>query len=90
MKYPTVFVSFPSNSSTRTSCDNQKTPYKWTYLQNRNRRTDFENKFMVTKGDSWEVEMTWGIAIGIYTLWYMQDWPKRTCCIAQGILPNIL
>ena len=26
--------------------------YKWTYLQNRNRLTDIENKFMVTKGDS--------------------------------------
>ena len=25
--------------------------YKWTYLQNRNRLTDFENKFMVTKGE---------------------------------------
>ena len=23
--------------------------YKWTYLQNRNRLTDIENKFMVTK-----------------------------------------
>ena len=26
--------------------------YKWTYLQNRNRLTDIENKPMVTKGDS--------------------------------------
>ena len=24
--------------------------YKWTYLQSRNRLTDIENKFMVTKG----------------------------------------
>ena len=24
--------------------------YKWTYLQNRNRLTDIENKLMVTKG----------------------------------------
>ena len=24
--------------------------YKWTYLQNRNRHTDIENKFTVTKG----------------------------------------
>ena len=24
--------------------------YKWTYLQNRNRLTDLENIFMVTKG----------------------------------------
>ena len=25
--------------------------YKWTYSQNRNRVTDVENKFMVTKGE---------------------------------------
>ena len=25
--------------------------YKWTYLQNRNRLTDIENKVMVTKGE---------------------------------------
>ena len=25
--------------------------YKWTYLQNRKRLTDIENKFMVTKGE---------------------------------------
>ena len=27
--------------------------YKWTYLQNRNRLTDFENKLMATKGERW-------------------------------------
>ena len=41
--------------------------YKWTYLQNRNRVTDAENKLMVTKGEvgggiNWE--------IGIDTLLY--------------------
>ena len=29
---------------------NLKNCYKWTYLQNRNRLTDIENKLMVTKG----------------------------------------
>ena len=29
---------------------NLKKWYKWTYLQNRNRHTDTENKLMVTKG----------------------------------------
>ena len=29
---------------------NLKKGYKWTYLQNRNRVTDVENKLMVTKG----------------------------------------
>ena len=27
--------------------------YKWTYIQNRNRPTDVENKLMVTKGERW-------------------------------------
>ena len=27
--------------------------YKWTYLQNKNRLTDIENKLMVTKGKRW-------------------------------------
>ena len=31
---------------------NLKKWHKWTYLQNRNRLTDIENKPMVTKGDS--------------------------------------
>ena len=29
---------------------NLKNGYKWTYLQNRNRVTDVENKLMVTRG----------------------------------------
>ena len=28
-----------------------KKKYKWIYIQNRNRPTDIENKFMVTKGE---------------------------------------
>ena len=32
---------------------NLKTWYKWTYIQNRNRSTDIENKPMVTKGERW-------------------------------------
>ena len=32
---------------------NVKKRYKWTYLQNRNRLIDIENKLMVTKGESW-------------------------------------
>ena len=30
---------------------NLKKKYKWTYIQNRNRPIDIENKFMVTKGE---------------------------------------
>ena len=27
--------------------------YKWTYLQNRNRLTDFRNKYMIVEGEGW-------------------------------------
>ena len=36
--------------------DSKKKWYKWTYLQNRNRLTDLENKLMVTGGVGWRVE----------------------------------
>ena len=31
--------------------ESKKKWYKWTYIQNRNRPTDIENKLMVTKGE---------------------------------------
>ena len=31
----------------------KKIRHKWTYLQNRNRPTDIENKFIVTKEERW-------------------------------------
>ena len=43
--------------------------YKWTYVQNRNRPTDIENKFTVTKGESWRGEMKFGI--NTHTLLYI-------------------
>ena len=41
--------------------------YKWTYLQNRNRVTDVENKLMVRGGG-----INWEIGIDIYTLLYIK------------------
>ena len=45
-------------SQRQISCDitymESKIWYKWTYLQNRNRLTDIENKLMVTKGERQE------------------------------------
>ena len=51
----------------------RKGGYKLTYLQNRNRLTDFE-KLMVTKGDMWwgVGEMDWAFGIGMCTLTYME------------------
>ena len=36
-----------------TYVESKKKWYKWTYLQNRSRLTDIENKLRITKGDSW-------------------------------------
>ena len=36
-----------------TYMQNLKRWYKWTYLEKRDRLTEFENKLMVTKGEKW-------------------------------------
>ena len=36
-----------------------KNIYKWTYLQNRNKLTDIENKRIVTKGDERDKREAW-------------------------------
>ena len=53
-------------------CGILKKWYRWSYLQNRNRFTDLENKLRVTKG-----ERLWGgineeFGINIYTLLYVK------------------
>ena len=50
---------------------NLKKWYKWTYLQNRNRATDVENKLLVTRGKRGE-GINWEIGIDIYTLLYIK------------------
>ena len=57
--------------------------YKGTYLKNRNRLTDFE-KFMITKGDRSGGGMDWGVAIGIFTLWYMEELTKGDLLYSTG------
>ena len=42
---------------------NLKKQYKWTYLQNRNRLTDIENKPMATKGEQGAKRNKWDVAI---------------------------
>ena len=56
--------------------------YKWTYLQNRNRLTDIENKLMVTKGERWG-GVNYKFRISRYTLLYIKyinnkDWLYST------------
>ena len=49
---------------------NLQKAYKWTYLQNRNRVADVENKLMVTRGSGGGIN--WEIGIDIYTLLYIK------------------
>ena len=51
---------------------NLKKGYKWTYLQNRSRVTDVENKLMLTKGMGGHGGINWKIGIDIYTLLYIK------------------
>ena len=69
---------------------NLKKVYKWTYLQNRNRFTEFENKLMVTKGDRWGGGWTGGLGLAYAHCGIWNDWLMGTCCIVQGTLPNVL
>ena len=66
---------------------NLKKGYKWTYLQNRNRLTDFENKLLVTKGERWWEGIDWvwdwhmhTLVCGMtghqgHALWYRELYP---------------
>ena len=69
-------------------CAESKKGYKLTYLQNRNRLTDFE-KLTVTKGDRLG-GYAWGSGLP-YAYWGIcNDWPAGTCYMAQRTLCNIL
>ena len=50
----------------------KKKRYKRTYLQKRNRLTDFKNEVTVTKGDRWWGGMDWGFGMGVCTLLYVE------------------
>ena len=53
-------------------CGILKKWYKGTYLQNRNRVTNVENKLMVTRGESGRGGINWEIGIDIDTLLYLK------------------
>ena len=46
--------------------------YNWTYLQNRNRIIDVENKHAYPGGGGGREGIDWEFEIGIYTLWYLK------------------
>ena len=45
--------------------------YKRTYLQNRNRLTDFEKKLMVARREGWRERIVRELGTDMYTLWYL-------------------
>ena len=56
---------------------------KCSYLQNRNRVTDVENKLMVTRGEG-EEEINWEIGIDIYTLLYTKQVTNKDLLYSTG------
>ena len=52
--------------------ESKKKNYKWTYLQNRNRLTDLENKFMVTLWGKVVGGMVRSLEIDMYILLYLK------------------
>ena len=66
-----------------------KKGYRWTYLQNRDRHTEFEN-IMVTKRDRWVGEWTGNLGLAYTHCGIWNDWPMGICYISQRTLPSIL
>ena len=48
--------------------ESKKKKYKWTYLQNKSRLTDIENKLIVTKGER-KGGINWEFGINRYRLY---------------------
>ena len=58
--------------------------YKWTYLQNRNRLTEFENKLIVTKVERWRGGIHQAFGIHIYTLQYIKQVINKNLLYSTG------
>ena len=70
-------------------CVESKIRHKWTYLQNRNRLTDIENRLVVAKGEGGGGGMDWEFGVSRCKLVYMEWINNRSYCIAQGTIFNI-
>ena len=53
--------------------------YKWTYLQNKNRLTDIENKLIVTRGER-KGGINWDFGINRYRLLCIKHIDKDLLC----------
>ena len=54
-----------------------------------NRLIDFENEFMVSKGDRRGEGWTGGLGLAYAHCGIWNDWPTGNCCIAQESLQNL-
>ena len=64
--------------------------HKWTYLCNRNRPTDAENRLMVAKGAGSGGGLDSEFRISRYNYYLRDGQTTRYCCVAQGAVLNIL
>ena len=53
--------------------ESKKKWYKWTYLQNRNRFTDFENELRAASEGEWEEGISMDLGIKMYTVIFKVD-----------------
>ena len=67
-----------------------KTWHKWTYLWNRKRLTDIENRFVVAKGEGGRGVIDWEFRISKCKLLYIGWINNRSYCVAQGTIFNTL
>ena len=58
--------------------------YKWTYVQNRNRLTDIENKLIVTKGERGGNVMDWEFDVSRCKLLYVKEINSKTLLYSTG------
>lgn len=77
----------------QTSChhlyvESKQKRYKCTYLQNRNRLTDFESKLWLPKGKGGGVGMDWGLGIGMCQLLHTEWTVNGNLQYSTGTLIN--
>ena len=75
MDLENIILSEVSQTKTNTICYHlyveSKIRHKWTYLWNRNRPTDIENRLVVAKGEGAGGQMKWELGISRYELLYI-------------------
>ena len=69
---------------------NLKTKYKWTYLLNRKRPTDTENKLVIMKGKGGGEGINYEVGMNTYTLLYVNQKNNKDLCTAQNYIQYLV